>query len=177
MREVALAESIRRMESWLRSQQIRAAQQTESDTHELYAKLAEHFLTGDTAKESTEQLAESLKSLQERNDAMAQFGLMPHANIQLVIDILNEAPMDKRDILSQILKPYVDGFKKRLATQQETFEVVERFVSRLNSFLRDKFVVLHARAGLQVFPERSRMTMASMMNCCPRFSPLARSTF
>jgi energy-coupling factor transporter ATP-binding protein EcfA2 len=155
-REEALAESIRRAETWLTEQRQRDLDQGESSTNAIYLAVAKALAHTpiDDKPQQIEALADSLEQLNRRNDEFERYGLTPESDLSALVEILRSAPPRAHSVLSSVVAPYATGLAARLDAQQPTLDVLRRFEQGLNMFLTDKYAYIHSRFGIAIVAER-----------------------
>jgi predicted ATP-dependent endonuclease of OLD family len=67
------------------------------------------------------------------------------------LQLLNQAPLDRRRLLEKALIPHLDSSEARLDALQDLYDLLVTFTMAINSFLVDKSLSFSARqAGIQI---------------------------
>jgi ABC-type Mn2+/Zn2+ transport system ATPase subunit len=164
VRDVALVSSFAYFAAWLSRKRYEIERLSEMNSHSLYRQLAMHLLQGDQQADTPESLANDLLQLALRNDQMERFGIVSRADVTDTVLLLRNSPEAKREILSQVLTPYVRGFRARIEAQSELFRLLTRFVERVNAYLVDKHIEVNARTGISVLSDDGTMIEASYLS-------------
>ncbi len=113
---------------------------------------------------SVDQLIESIKELQSRNETFAQLGLTPELDISGIAAALKSGWQRRAHIINAILRPYLDGQKARLDALQELQRVMSSFVSLLSSFYSGKDVSLQLDQGLEIRTKQGQVISPQLLS-------------
>ncbi|MEG4231589.1 AAA family ATPase [Microcoleus sp. Pol11C3] len=155
-RDFALRTSIARTENWIQEQEFKGSNRGSASVHNLYEEIISRIITsGEIVSEdlphSSQQLIERLKAEEDRSKEFSHFGLMSPLDTQnLIRTIGNNNSEATLPIIWNVLKPYLDSVSARLNALQETQDLLDLFVSTVNSFFNDKKIELHVRTGLKI---------------------------
>ena len=159
-RDFALKTSIARTENWIREQALKGSNRGSDNFQIIYEEIIARFITsGEIESEdlphSLQQLIQKLKAAEDRSKEFSRFGLMSPVDTQNLISTIgnSEATLP---LIWKVLKPYLDSVSARLNALQETQDLLDLFVSTVNSFFNDKKIELHVRTGLKIATENGQ---------------------
>lgn len=147
---------IRRTEDWLRQQAFRGTDMGSVNANSLYLEVLRHIATatgsarGEIIAVEEKSIEERLAELDQRTAAFAEFGLGTALPATEFLAILSEAPQDRRDLVSEVLEPYLDGVQARLDALSDTQELLVTFTSAMNSFLANKVLRFNVLEGISI---------------------------
>ena len=100
-----------------------------------------------------------------RSNSFARFGLSSELPVDDLLVALNSSgAVEHADVLHQILRPYIDGFKVRLDALQALHDKLRTFVDTVNVFFRGKTVSLSLGPGLVVASEHGGLINRNVLS-------------
>lgn len=152
----ALRFAIKQLESWARAQTLSSNETGDARVMMLYrdiitqiADSSAHRSDGSSSVRFQEMLSE-IEKQQERSQEYAKYGLMAPLDIVALNPLLARVPEIHRDVLIQVVRPFVDSVRTRLDALDSTRKVIDVFVSTINKFYIDKQVTFHVKRGLTI---------------------------
>lgn len=153
-RSSVLDAAIRRTEEWLRFEALRAANIGEADTNKVYAEIVKRITRSrggrSTAGTQAKEILRLLKDLESRSRAYSELGLMSVLNLGELVNALDTASGQKQQIMSEVLRPYVDSLTVRLNALQNVQELLQVFLESINEFFANKYVSFDLSRGLLI---------------------------
>lgn len=152
----ALEVAVLKVESWLRVQAIRGSSEGEANTNTIYAQIvrqiarAKNQQSQKETKRGKEELVKLLNKLEEESKAYSEYELVTPLRVGTLIAALESSSPATRRIIAEVLNPYVDGLRARLAALREIQNLIELFVQSINSFFHNKSISFGKSAGLQI---------------------------
>jgi ABC-type Na+ transport system ATPase subunit NatA len=153
LKSLPVEKALQRFKEWLSQQALEGAKSGNLHAHDVIVSVVRHLATFGESEDSPQldALAAALSRLQERNRAQSQFGLLPELHSGELAQLLNEAPVSQRSLLSKIVKPYMDGLEARLDANESIHSLLRTLLQHLNDFLTDKRIELSVSEGLSVY--------------------------
>ncbi len=149
--------SIRRAENWMRRQTIMASNVGEENISTIYNEIIKRISqTPDTKVAGDDRLAALLASLSElaaRSGDFVSLGMISRIPITTLNESISQVPEPHKDLLVNVLEPYVDGIRARLSALSDIQQRLSTFVEIMNAFYRRKTVRVTIRDGIDVFDE------------------------
>lgn len=154
-RDYALRRSLRRATEWISRRSIEASSRGESEAQQIYANIVEKINKiglpqAATYKTGKEKLIEELRELDERSSSYSRFGLIPRISAERFVKSINEASTKGLPFASQVIRSFVDGQKARLDSLDDLYNILDRFLTLINGFLRDKHIVIDTSRGISI---------------------------
>jgi energy-coupling factor transporter ATP-binding protein EcfA2 len=147
-----LESAIRKAEEWMRFEALRASGIGEADTNKIYAEIVKRISRSrggrSTASGQIEEIVKSLVDIERRSRAFAAFGLVAGLNVADLGKTLQASRGQKQQIMSEVLRPYVDGLVARLNALQSIQEILQVFLESINAFFINKRLTFDLRRGL-----------------------------
>jgi len=155
-RERELSNAMRRAQEWLRQQAFRGTDTGSASANALYLDALKRIASSagptqqGTASANGTSIEWRLRDLERRSAAYAEFGLSTPFAAKEFEDILLQAPEDRRQLLGDVLAPYLEGIQARLNALQSVQQLLVTFTSALNSFFTDKTLHFTPRDGITI---------------------------
>jgi energy-coupling factor transporter ATP-binding protein EcfA2 len=163
-----LETAVKRAEDGLRSASLQAATTGEADTNKIYADVVKRVAkSGRNTRGDAEpaiSLLSQLTELQARSKAYSALGLMSPLSMEEVIDALHKAKPQKRQIMSEVLRPYVNGLEARLKALQNVQTLIQDFLDGVNKFLTNKRVDFSLTAGITIRSSSGQNLFPAMLS-------------
>jgi hypothetical protein len=150
-----LEESMRRLRGWIRNRVMRGATRGESDVNVIFAEIVDK-IAGERKKEPRkrairrEHIVQRIGTIEERNRQFSRFGLTPAFKGERLMGAIEKASSNKFRSIHPIMVPYLDSFEAKLNALDDIQDIIQRFVSTINSFLVDKTVSFHVGRGFKI---------------------------
>lgn len=154
-RGYALRQSLRRATEWISRRSIEASSRGESEAQQIYANIVEEINRiglpqADAYKAEKGKLIDELRELDERSSSYARFGLIPRITSGRFVKSINETTTKGLPFVSQVIRSFVDGQRARLASLDDLYIILNRFLMLLNGFLRDKHIDIDTSRGISI---------------------------
>ena len=159
-RELTVAPSVWRAESWMRRQAIQASSAGDVTTTNIYADIIKRLTRRslDTSADTTGRLAgvlSSLTELAERSKTFTALGLSQPVPIDTISDHIRSGSTVHNELLASILEPYVESIRSRLDAYAVLKQRLSSFLDSINTFYRRKTVRITTTDGIQVFDQNA----------------------
>lgn len=152
--DLRLEETVEHLEKWIRDEALKGANIGEAGTHTVYADIAKRIAQtrrpGRPSKAAADQLVNSLVALESRSRPYASLGLISAPHLADIVNTLENSTPAKRQLIADLVSPYVDSLRARLDAQQEIQELITLFLQRMNSFFHYKTVSYGLAGGLTI---------------------------
>src|SRR5258708_2322227 len=168
-RTLELQDAVERVSNWARNQALLGSNRGQTSSNSVYIDLVRRIATSQDFNESeapdtVAELQTRIQLLAERSGSFARFRLAPAMPAAELLDLIQRSTHAKYLLLSQILRPYLDGVEARLAALQELHDTVEVFVESLNSFFVGKRVQFDLARGLTIESARGKSLDPAMLS-------------
>lgn len=153
-----LDKAIDNLVAWIRHQAYVGSGLGEKSASTIYSdvlkSIAKYPSTGEAFKSTQlEQLMDIIDHLSIKNKEFSTLGLMPSLDMEENARILRKVKGEKRAILYDVAKPYVDGIKARFEALEEIKNLINTFIRNMNGFYIDKHVEFHFAEGLRILSD------------------------
>jgi energy-coupling factor transporter ATP-binding protein EcfA2 len=167
MREVGLYVDpvISAVNDWIKDYAYRLGSTGDQDASFVYLDVLKALKTrvGKPAKsDAANALRKELLQLSKRAEKFNRYGLISQYPFAAFIEAVSDANPHNADYMSAVLNPFVDSIKKRLNALETLQEVLERFESSLNSYLRDKYVELDVLTGITFHDQNGEIDASNL---------------
>ncbi|MEZ5904044.1 MAG: hypothetical protein R3C69_02710 [Geminicoccaceae bacterium] len=99
--------------------------------------------------ESVDNLRKDLEEIDTKTEELKKYELATHLETKELRDALETN--DQRGILAaRLLESYVKSVKTRLNAVEQTYQLIDKFVFLINSFLRMKEIIYTVTAGFSI---------------------------
>jgi energy-coupling factor transporter ATP-binding protein EcfA2 len=153
----SLEQAIRRALDWIRKQAITGSGAGEINANTLYTDITQRIVSpfqqhGPAQdKPQLTNLIADLDDQAKRSVAFAKFGLASELPADELIRALKTSrAQEHAELLDQILRPFVEGFRLRLDALELIQKAINTFVDTINDFYQGKSVSFHLREGLAI---------------------------
>lgn len=166
--DLRLEETVERLEKWIRDEALKGTNIGEAGTHIVYADIAKRIAQtrrpGRPSKVASDQLVRSLVALESRSRPYASLGLVSPPNLTEIVTALESSQPATRQLIANVVSPYVDSLRARLDALQEIQELVTLFLERINSFFRNKTVSYELARGLAIITPQGSPLQPSQLS-------------
>jgi predicted ATPase len=161
-----LEAALRRTVEWIRSEALRASNIGQANANTIYATIVQQILRtrGSRSKTRPEDLAGELRELEHRSRLFSSYGLTSELDISELAAGLRTAAGEKREVMEDVLRPYVDGLKARLDAMQRLQTLLAAFLNSLNSFFTNKTVKFTIDEGFQIVSRNGEVLAPSALS-------------
>jgi hypothetical protein len=152
--DLRLEEAIEKLETWIRDEALKGTNLGEAGSHTVYADIAKRIAQtprpGRPRKAESEQLVKALIELESRSGPYARLGLISAPPLGEILAALEKSAAPTRQLIANVVSPYVESLRARLDALQEIQELVTLFLERINTFFRNKTVSYELARGLAI---------------------------
>jgi energy-coupling factor transporter ATP-binding protein EcfA2 len=149
--DVRLEQTVERLETWIRDEALKATNVGEAGASNVYADVAKRLGgRGQSNQARVAEIEQSLIELDARSRPFAALGFVSAPNLAEIVATLDSAPPNRRQLIANVISPYLDGLSKRLEALQELQELVTLLLERVNSFFRSKSVTFQIGSGFSI---------------------------
>jgi energy-coupling factor transporter ATP-binding protein EcfA2 len=152
--DLRLEEIVERLEKWIRDEALKGTNVGEAGTNTVYADIAKRIAQaqrpGRASRAASDNLVESLAALESRSKPFAALGLVSPPKLTEIVNALQSSSAGRRQLIANVVSPYVDSLRARLDALQEIQEILTLFLESINSFFGYKTVSYDLARGLEI---------------------------
>lgn len=142
--------AVDRAQRWLQHQAYSGTSTGLANASSVYLDVLEHLTTATDPQETSPDgkstsVRERLQTLAQRSSEYARFELGTPFPAHQFLQLLNQAPPDRRRLLENALVPHLDSSEAQLDALQELYRLLVIFTTAINSFFTDKILRFSAR--------------------------------
>jgi energy-coupling factor transporter ATP-binding protein EcfA2 len=169
-RDIALKESIRRTEEWMREQALKGANQGAENAQTIYEDIISGIILSDKVAKNkssyiSDNLIEQLEAYEQKSQDFSRFGLMLPLSTKKIVNVLKSHPEANHSIIPNILTPYIDGIEGRFDALKETYNILSLFEQTINKlFFNDKYIRLHVQNGIKIFTDQREELSSELLS-------------
>ena len=163
-REIALSQALGSASRWIGNKAIKGTNQGSMNVHSVYNDVL-HRLVGPGASSKSEvpnltskALASKLANIETQMGKHAQYELATKLSTEDFQKALSRTPA-KSSIAAELLQPYITSLEKRLEAVEPIYQIIDRFVTTLNGFLRDKKISFKISQGFKITSDFQNSTL------------------
>jgi energy-coupling factor transporter ATP-binding protein EcfA2 len=152
----SLEQAIRRLVDWIRKQAITGSGTGETNANTVYADITKRIVSpfeqiGTRAEVDLNELSVEIRDLAGRSSSFARFGLSTEIPADDLISALKSSrAIEHGQLLTQVLRPFVDGVRLRLDALESIYRTISVFVDTVNAFYQGKVLSFHLREGITI---------------------------
>ncbi len=150
-----LENTIKIFEDWIKEQALKASNYGENKTNTIYLDIVNNIII--PGPEKIEKIEEKIKAIQElildisvRSKAYEKVGLITRSEYEQLSKAFNIQNDQKKEIIYNILEPFIKGIKAKLDAQSDLQETLTSFINITNSFLTNKLLSFELQSGFKV---------------------------
>jgi energy-coupling factor transporter ATP-binding protein EcfA2 len=160
-RDLVVAPSIWRVESWLKRQAIRATNTGEVNASNIYNEIIKRItqsadLAPSDSADSLKILMNALSQLAERSTEFSAYGLSQPVAIETLETLVKASSPQQAVLLSTVLEPYVDSIRSKLDAFSTLQRRIKTFLSVINAFYNHKVVRITVDSGIDIYGNDGR---------------------
>jgi predicted ATP-dependent endonuclease of OLD family len=160
-RDLVVAPSIWRVESWLKRQAIRATNTGEVNASNIYTEIIRRItqsvdLAPSDSAENLKSLMKALSQLAERSTEFSAYGLSQPVAIETLETLVKGSSPQQAVLLSTVLEPYVDSIRSKLDAFSTLHRRIKTFLSIINAFYNHKAVRITVDSGIDIYGNNDR---------------------
>jgi energy-coupling factor transporter ATP-binding protein EcfA2 len=155
-REIALSQALSAAGRWLNQKAVIGTNRGSMNVHSVYADVLKRLVSPRTHKPedvvtlSKEELVGQLTTIDTKSAEHARYEMATRLETSDFRRALNVRSKAKLNLAIELLQPYVKSVQGRLEAIEPIYQLVDRFVSIINSLLRDKSVLFTLSQGFIV---------------------------
>lgn len=155
-REIALSQAMLSASRWVQQKAVKSANQGSTNVHSVYVNVLKH-LSNDyhQAKSATspanfEQLIERLEDLEARSRQFEEYEIATALDMSVFKNSLASSLNEQRKLSAGLLEPYIESVSSRLDALDPIYNILDRFVKNINSFLSGKKITYKLTRGFSI---------------------------
>lgn len=145
-----LEKAIARVDEWARAEIHLSNKRGEGNIHTVYNEIVSSIVAGPSDSRAVEELLNRMRSLSARTMHYSKLGLVKSIDMENLQSALSLAEENRRELIYQVLVPYVTGLEARLDALQNIQEKITLFVNTMNSFFVGKRVAFSYSSGIRI---------------------------
>jgi energy-coupling factor transporter ATP-binding protein EcfA2 len=156
-RDIALANALISASRWVGTRVFKAANQGSTNVHAVYSRIVDHLARdsrrenlGDAHPENIQEMLEELTNIERRSTEMAKYEIATSLDMSVFINGLNASDTRQRQLLAELIRPYVQSVSSRLNALDPIYHTIDSFVENINSFLNGKFLTYRSTTGFSI---------------------------
>lgn len=154
---IFLRRAIKRVEEWFQTQASLANAMGQNEIQDIYFTLISELLLENSEIEIAREvildknkIISNLKTLDIRNKDFMKYELSVDYDLDKYSDIIQKAPQEKLQTITNILNPYIEGIETKLNAIEETKNIIDTFILTLNDFYTGKKLSFSIDNGLKI---------------------------
>ena len=104
----------------------------------------------DSPQKLKEDIKRRLKNIQDKYSKFYDYGLISPISTDSLLSSIEKAKGEKLSLINSIAAPYINSLEARANAIDKIHEIVESFVTNVNSFLRDKRLTFKVSTGFSI---------------------------
>lgn len=158
-REDALEQALADASEWVRKKALQGTNQGSLDVHAVYVEIVQKLTTEpymfdelSEISEGFDHLNKDLEEIDAKTAELQKYELATHLDTRELREAL--VASDKGGALAgRLLESYVRSVKTRINAVEQTYQLIDQFVSLVNSFFRMKKILYTVSSGFSIISE------------------------
>lgn len=147
--------TIKSLEGWIRSKALTASKVGDRQTNSIYLDIVKQitnttFTGGKEISDKISDFKDLLIEVNERTISQAKYGLITKSEYSQITHALEVVSNDKKEIIYNVLEPFVRGVKAKLDAQKNLQILLSNFIDHLNSFFTNKKITYSLTSGFKI---------------------------
>jgi energy-coupling factor transporter ATP-binding protein EcfA2 len=154
--QVQLQEAIDRATRFIQQQAISGSSLGAANSNTVYADVVKRIASSpiasveESASADVEVLRDRIVTLDKRADQFARYGLVSPLDSRDLLGALEVKEAARVSIITNVLRPYLEGMEATLDALEPTLRLVDTFVESVNGFYVDKALSFSLRWGMRI---------------------------
>lgn len=154
----ALEPALTGLRSWATTRALEGSNLGQRDVNAIYADLLKRLSQTDEHSEQVSVLLDRLNTQGERSAQFSRFGLSSVVDVGAIIKTFSDSQPSRQQIMTQVIKPYLDSNEARFAALDSLRGILTTFVDELNiRFFKHKNLSFDLGAGVQITSNGSKL--------------------
>ena len=149
-----VSDAMGRASEWIFKAAVGQSGQGDRSTNSIYEEVIAQIASAKPGRPSItvsrEDLTQRLGVVARQTNDFAEFGLMAPFSADRLVRAVQSMPAGRLAMVRRILLPYIEGLDARISALRPIRELINTFVSTINSFFVDKALRYSLGAGFQV---------------------------
>lgn len=155
-RDIALSQALANAGRWVAQKAVIGNNQGSMNVHSVYVDVLHHLIKP-THKEPSppapieiSHLTSQLSIIEQKTEAFAKYELATKLSTVEFKKALSTRTPTKNQLAAELLQPYIKSLEGRLNGLDSIYNIVDRFVTTVNSFLNDKRLIFKLTKGFSI---------------------------
>lgn len=155
-REIALSQAMHSAGRWLGRKAVLGANQGSMNVHSVYVDVLHHLVSAPVPEQNPSdqtdvaELLSKLNVIEAKTNELSIYEFSTTLSISEFRKVLSSRSKKKSALAAQLLKPYIKSLEGRLQAVEPIYRIADRFVTTVNSFLRDKSLSFKLSQGFSI---------------------------
>lgn len=155
-RQIALEQALQNASIWIRNKALHSTALGSMNVHSVYEQVLGQLAvdyssnTEQLSESDVEALLKSLDDIERDSESFSKYDLTGAIDMRRFRAALMDGPGQGRYISAKLIDPYVRGVLGRLEAIKPTYEILDKFVKKLNIFLTRKEMRYSISRGFSV---------------------------
>lgn len=154
-REIALSQALSNAARWISRKAVLGTNKGSMNVHSVYGDVLRHILSPTSRNETAQQISISdllkqLANIDSKTSEHARYELATHLPTNDFRKALGGRSTKKSELAAELLKPYIKSVEGRLEAVEPIYKLIDRFVTIVNSLLRDKVITFRLSHGFNI---------------------------
>ncbi len=155
-REIALSQALSAAARWISRKAVIGANRGSMNVHSVYGDVLRRILSpasrkdGAPAPSTVADLVKQLANIDTKTSEHARYELATHLPTADFRKALGGRSTKKRELAAELLKPYIKSLEGRLDAVEPIYQLIDRFVTIVNSLLTDKVMTFKLSQGFNI---------------------------
>ena len=147
--------SIKSLENWIKSNALNASKVGDLQTNSIYLDIVKQitdttFTGGSDISSKINEFRDLLNEVNIRTINQAKYGLISKSEYSQITKSLEAVSDTKKEIIYNILEPFIRGIKAKLDAQENLQVLLSNFIEHLNGFFTNKKITYSLTNGFKI---------------------------
>jgi len=155
-REIALTQAMVSASRWVQRRAVLSTNQGSTNVHSVYVDVLHHLSSdynqGSSPKSPSvfETLIDKLENIELRTRQMEEYELATALDMEAFKASLRSNSNEQRELSAELIKPYIQSVSSRLDALTQIYDILDRFVKNINTFLTGKKIIYKLTQGFSI---------------------------
>lgn len=160
-RQIALVQALSSANRWISNKAVISANRGSENVHSVYVDVLNRLISSSEHQKpeieiNLKDLKAMLSAIESRTQELSIYELAtPLSTLEFRKSLSTHSP-EKKTLAADLLSPYIKSLMSRLSAIDSIYQVIDKFIKTINSFLTDKEISYKVSQGFSISNSRNQ---------------------